>query len=1164
MTRINRMVMHGFKSFAHNTELVFGDEFNVILGPNGSGKSNVLDSLCFVLGRLSSKSLRAEKSANLIYNGGKTKKPMKQGEVSIYFDNSSKIFPTEEKEVKITRIIKADGQSIYKINDKKRTRQQILELMAVARIDPEGFNIILQGDIVKFTEMHPEQRRSLIEEISGIAVYEEKKQKTLRELEKVEEKLKEAEIVLAERKKHLNELKKDRDQALKFRELESKVKENKASYLYIQIQRKEKEKNKLESRIKEQQEKIDKFQENISKLKKEIGEKRKQIADINKELEEKSEQERVSVHQEIEQLKVNLATDKTKLENFRNEIEKISLREQQLKKELKDYDKQIEELNEQKKELEKSKQNKKQEQSEIDNKIEKFKKKHQLDNLEDIEKQIDESDKKIEENTQKAHELREQQQDLLRKKDQVEFQINTIDEQIKKVLQIEKEHQEQIEELKQKKQEFKETITSLNKRLNDDSLYARQLGDLRNKSSAAHEELAKLNAKNMQIKERLGENLAVTKILAQKNNIKGIHGTVSELGSVSSEYALALEIAAGPRMNSVIVESDKVASDCIKYLKKNKLGIVTFIPLNKIKEKTISQEAKKLTKNSGAHDFAINLISFDNKFKKAFSYIFGNTLVVENIDTARKIGIGKARMVTIDGDLAEISGAMQGGYRRRKQRGGFQQKEIVKKIKDQGEIIENFKQEIDNLEKIRVKNEDKITSLRQKRATLEGEIIKTEKALHLDTTDLEASKESKQELRKEAKQFDKKLEELQNIISETNKKIADAKTKKQQLRTKINELRSPTLIAELNTFGEKKTQLKDELLKIESDIHTINIRFNDMILPEKEKINDILKQQAKEAEKFSSEIKLLSEKIKSDGVLLKEKEKASQEFYKKYKSLFTKRDKIGDEIQKQEAKIEEAREQSKGIEIKMNEVNLKKAEVFGKLAGLQQEFEQFEGVKIDTSKSEEELKEAINKFEKMVNDIGSVNMRALEIYEEVEKEYDVLLGKKEKLIQEKEEVFKMMEEIEGKKKELFMKTFDVVNNNFKRIFSELSKKGDASLVLENPENPFEAGLNIKVRITGTKFLDIRSLSGGEKTMTALAFIFAIQEHEPHSFYVLDEVDAALDKHNSEKLAGLIRKYADKAQYVMISHNDAIISEADNLYGVSMDEHGISKVVSLKL
>ncbi len=189
---------------------------------------------------------------------------------------------------------------------------------------------------------------------------------------------------------------------------------------------------------------------------------------------------------------------------------------------------------------------------------------------------------------------------------------------------------------------------------------------------------------------------------------------------------------------------------------------------------------------------------------------------------------------------------------------------------------------------------------------------------------------------------------------------------------------------------------------------------------------------------------------------------------------------------------------------------------------------------------------------------------ALEIYDEIEKEYQALLDKKEKLISEKEDVLEMMGEIEGKKKELFMRTFNAINENFRTIFSALSTKGETSLVLENEENPFEGGLNIRVRITGKKFLDIRSLSGGEKTMTALAFIFSIQEYEPHSFYILDEVDAALDKHNSEKLSKLLRKYVEKAQYIIISHNDAIISEADNLYGISMNEHGISQVTSLKI
>ena len=222
-------------------------------------------------------------------------------------------------------------------------------------------------------------------------------------------------------------------------------------------------------------------------------------------------------------------------------------------------------------------------------------------------------------------------------------------------------------------------------------------------------------------------------------------------------------------------------------------------------------------------------------------------------------------------------------------------------------------------------------------------------------------------------------------------------------------------------------------------------------------------------------------------------------------------------------------------------------------------------MKLDLEKTEEHLKSEISKFERMMIDIGSVNMRALEVYDEAEKQYNEFLQKKGTLGKEKEDVLMMMNEIEGKKKELFMKTFEVVNNNFRNFFTMLTTKGaDATLVIENEENPFEGGVRVNVKISGSKFLDIRGLSGGEKTMTALAFIFAIQENEPASFYVLDEVDAALDKHNSERLAKLIRKYSDKAQYIMISHNDNVISTADILYGVSMNEDGISQVVSLKI
>jgi len=1164
MTKINKLVMHGFKSFARRTELVFGDDFNCILGPNGSGKSNVLDALCFVLGRMSAKAMRVEKASNLIYNGGKSKKAMKQAEVSIFFDNEKKTFPTEDPYVKITRVIKQTGQSVYKINDQKRTRQQIVDLMAVAKIDPEGYNIVLQGDIVRFTEMHPIDRRLLIEEVAGISVYEEKKQKALRELEKVDAKLKEAEVILAERNRYLKELKNDRDQALKFKELEVKVKENKASLVFMKMEKTEATKLELDKKINIHKTKLDGLNNEINNIKKLIEDKKATISQLNKEIEEKGERGQSNIQREIEDLKVNIATNKTRIDTLRGEIEKIELRKEQLKKDLLDIDVQIENLNSEKQEREKKKNSIKEQIEQTSKKIERFKQENEIENATEIEKQIEEIEKQAEIKQKEIEELRKQQQDLLRRKDGLEFQINSVDEKISKVLQVEKDNKDQIESLKTKKQEFKNAIIELNKRLNEDSSLAQQVASKKEKMSNAQEELAKLRARDSAIREHILGDVAVKKILEEKERIKGIYGTIAELGDVETKYSLALEVAAGPRLKSIVVEDDKIASQCIKFLKKNRLGTATFLPLNKIKEKHTEEDIKEFLKSPGVHGLAIELVAFDNKFQKVFSYVFGNTLVVEDIDTARKIGIGTARMATLDGDLTEISGAMQGGYRQ-KQRYGFNEKELQRDLKEYEELLVNLETALSTLEKRRNENEEEIVKLREKKANLEGDIIKEEKSLHLDSTDLEADKKLKLELKRKAEEADKEINKTESRIGEANKLLAEMKIRKQQMRSKISELRNPELIAEFNAFEEKRRELKEETVHLEADVRSINIQINDMKLPEKEQINNILKQQAKDAEIFAKEITKLSERNDKEIVLLQEKEEKSKEFYIKFRQLFTQRDKIGDEVQLEEKKIEDLREKSKNVEIEMNGVSLENAEIRAKLAGLQEEFKQYEGVKVSKERSEEELKSEIDKFERIVIEMGNVNMRALEVYEEIEKEYQSLLNKKETLGIERQDVMDMMNEIEGKKKELFMRTFSYLNENFRRIFAAINpKERDASLVLENLDNPFEAGLDIKVKITGKKYLDIRSLSGGEKTLTALAFIFAIQEYEPHSFYILDEVDAALDKHNSEKLSKLIRGYVKNAQYIIISHNDAIISEADSLYGVSMNEHGITNVTSLKV
>ena len=572
----------------------------------------------------------------------------------------------------------------------------------------------------------------------------------------------------------------------------------------------------------------------------------------------------------------------------------------------------------------------------------------------------------------------------------------------------------------------------------------------------------------------------------------------------------------------------------------------------------------KVLNYPGVQGRAVDLVKFNPKYKNVFSYVFGNTVVVENIGVARKIGVGTLRMVTLDGDLTELSGAMHGGYRKRTSSHGFQEKELVTKIEEYEAQEADLEGIVSDLETKKRDNEERITKLRHEKAELEADIIKIEKSLHLEDSDLDISKNMKKDLKEQIEKVSKELNELQLKISKSNSELAQIKMQKQQLRDKINALKNPRLIAELNTYEQKKTELREEIIRIKSDMKNIEAQIETIMKPEITNTKKILKQHEKEVDTFTEEIKQLKALIKVEEKDLKEKEGMQKEFYSKYKALFKKRDSINEDLNKTEQKQYKKDESRRNIELSLNKISLDNAKITAELEGLLEEFKEYENVPIFKDKDEEKIKREIWEFERMVNNMGAVNMRALEIYDAVEKEYTSVLDKKELLVKERHDVLLMMNEIETKKKDLFMNTFEGINDNFKKKFVTLSTKGEATLELEDPETVFEGGLNIKVRLTGKKFMDIRSLSGGEKTMTALAFLFAVQDHEPAPFYVLDEVDAALDKRNAETLASLIRQYIDKAQYIVISHNDGVISEADNLYGVSMNEHGMSKVVSLRV
>lgn len=1150
MTIIKSVTAKGFKSFARPTELVFGNTFNVILGPNGAGKSNVADAICFVLGKTSAKGLRAEKSANLIYNGGKIKDPAKYAEVSILFDNSKNTFPIKDKDIKITRVVKQSGNSVYRINDQAMTRQQVVDLLSAARIDPDGHNIVLQGDIVRFMDMRPDERREIVEEVAGISVYEDKKEKAIHELEGVETKLKEASIILAERETYLKELKKDRDQALKYKELEKNIKDNKATYIHLEIKAKEAERDDVESKTNSQNNELSKIKGKIDELNKLIDEKKEEVKSLTSELDGKGEKEQLKLAKEIDELKTSIMKDESRVEVCKTELERIKLRAQQLKKDLDDIDIKISELNKQKSSLGKSVSELSSEEQKVQELIEKFKSKHGI-NL-DFSK-IEGIDASIESKQEEHLSVQGKKQELVAKKNVLFSSIKSIEEKINQGLGHKKEDEEKVNRLKTLKNELRKVGSDLTRLVDESASLAVQLSNARQKFVSSTEELARLRARQISVSERVSGDQSIKKVLELK---KGIVGTVSYLGKVPSQYNLALEVAAGARIKSVVVDNDITAAKCIKYLKDNKMGVVTFLPLNKLNPQPVNDEAKKLAKMPGVKGLAVDLISYDPKYRNVFMYVLGSTIVVDDIEVARKIGIGRARMVTLEGDLIEASGAMIGGFRRSS--GAFMEKDLDTNISKMQDDLSRLKSIIDTLEERKVENEDRIFKLKERKSVLEVEITTADKAL--GSSNISLLKEEKASCEKQIKELESEIRKVDSSLGNYQEELEELKAQRDTIRKAMADSK---ISGELSKLEEKKQSISLKMIEAKAELRNIDAQINTIHLAEKDRIGNILKQQDKERENFSNELISLASSTKAKKEELKQKEALEKKYSSEFKSLFVKRNKVSEFIKDRENQILREGDKVKYVESRINSLTIERAKVFAELEGLNKEFEDYTDAKVRRNISLEDLKYELKKFESLLNSMGNVNLRALEIYDEVSKQYEEITAKVEKLSTEKEDVLKLMKEIDSKKQEIFMKTFNEIHRNFKQIFSSLSTKGEAHLELENPENVFEGGLDIMVRITDKKFLDIRSLSGGEKTLAALSFIFAIQEYNPASFYLLDEVDAALDARNSELLSKLIQKYSKNAQYIVISHNDKVITEADQIYGVSMQE-GISKVVSLKI
>ncbi|MEM3091410.1 MAG: chromosome segregation SMC family protein [Candidatus Pacearchaeota archaeon] len=951
---IKKLVIHGFKSFPKKTEIPFTKGINVILGPNGSGKSNISDAICFVLGRLSTKSMRATKAENLIFLGTKDIPHAKEASVEIVFDNSDRVFSLDSDEVVIKRIVRRNGQSIYKIGDETKTRQEILSLLAQAGIDPQGFNIILQGEIQSFVRMQSEERRKIIEEVAGISVYESRKEKSLHELEKTEEKLKEIASILRERTAYLKNLERERQEALKFKKLEEESKKIKASIISYDLHKKKKESDGINQDIENKIKEIEKIKKIIISLETEIKNFQSKIEKINLDIQKSTGFQQEKINEEIANLRIEISSLNVKAENKEAKILELSKNKEEIKNAIKKIEAEIKEI-------------------------------------ESEEPTLDKKEIKI---------------------DKLKKELELLDSKRKKFYMI----KSGIPSLRDRIQDKTNLIQNYNNELD---ILIRQIESISAEISDQKADKTKLEK--------------LKNLLTEKKNL------------INNLLRKEIELEKSNSFNESEIENQKKIIE--------KISKMDICPV--CKSKITPQHIDEI-KNE----------------------------ILPYIDSLKKqIDSSNHQLKTI-----------------------YQKKEILtKEIEDLNEQISKLEKDI---EKIFIVNDKK-------------------NQLKIITEKIEETKKELDELDSKRKKFEKMVEADVGI-----------EKKYETLRIEIQEL----------ALRSKET-LKSEAEFKKRELERFNISIKQIINDEKDT-----------QEEFSSLKRLIEEKTKT----LELKKKQEEELSGKFKTLIKERDALYTKVREKETEILKKKHEINIIEIEINDLKILKARIDAEAENLEAEMMEFKDIEVIKT-NREVLVERLEIIQQKLSQIGVVNLRSLEVYDSIKKEYDSVKEKADKIEKEKESILKIIHEIDIKKKRTFLETMKKLNELFSRNFRQLSPKAEVLLEIDNPKEPFEegSGVQIIVKMGHGKYFDVKSLSGGEQTLVALSLIFAIQEYKPYYFYLLDEIDAALDKRNSERLASLLDKYMLNGQYIIITHNDEIISRATNLYGISMYE-GISKIISLKV
>lgn len=1160
---IKQLEIDNFKSFANKSEIPLLKGFTTVSGPNGSGKSNIIDSVLFALGLANASELRAENLSHFISTYTKRNEAF----VKVTFGETE-----NGEDLSIGRKIRKTSQgyaSTYYINDSVTTLTNVHAILEKYNVTPNSYNVMMQGDVMGITNCTPKNRRKIIDEIAGIADFDRRIDQATNELETVEQRVERSNVILNEVDNRLEQLKEEREVALKYQKLrdekqglESQI--NKVRFFDIKNNLEKTHENILEFTKKKKEEEV-----NSKDLDERISLITKKFEEISNLVKAKGETEQIELKKQEEALKGEIDR-KNNASNYADKQIHDNLRSiENAKNGIENYKKKIEDLTLNIKlkddEIANIKENISSRNAELKKILEDMTglnatADQHIERRNNLRKQLealkDEETKLIQKKLPLESELKNLQRDLEDAKNKL-AELNEMkttfasDQDLKKTL---------IEQLQKEMSDFKLIQQST---LHDLDTTKNEINDLNYNIQMAYKKISAMEAKKL-MAEEANFGRAIDTVMNAK--LRGVHAPLAKLGSVDKEYSIAMEVAFGGRMAHIVVDDEHVASVAIELLKSSNAGRATFIPLNKIKK---APTRLQLPKDKGVIDFAINLVDFDDEYIDAFFYAVGDTIVVEDIECAKRL-IGKYRMVTLQGELLEKSGSMTGGTRLRTGLSFSQNdddelnkfKERLKEMEQKSASLENKRSSLENkLEDVRSKYSDSMTEYTKTKGELEN---------------MNRNYENSENILKEKADFiaqtTPKIEELNKTLDkleEKNVKIYDDMAICQEQIDEVEKLINDKDLKDLKEKTEgveaEIKRLNNRLMSAESDKNDLNrqIAFHKNLIETKEEEitnhehnNTKLEEDKKQ---YKADIDGLNEKMETLHEKIEEIESKLGELLKERDSIQASLDELKEKRLTQNHAIEKIIEAIESFKARRRELEPQLETARKELEDAGEDISKLEPVSI----SIEEITSKIQRLEKRMQELGDVNMKALTAYDEVLTRQSELKQHIETLSKERKEILDRMHGYEQLKKETFMKTYNHINENFKEVFHQLSE-GEGELKLECPEDPLSGGLTIEAQPRDKKLQRLESMSGGEKSLTALAFVFAIQRYMPSPFYAFDEVDASLDTMNVERIAQMVQNQSKDTQFIVVSHRRPMIESANRTLGVTQKEKGITKVTGIKL